>query len=100
MIVYGFRVIHFRPDAYVWTQIRDELKARIAKGTYRAGQVLPSETTLVDEFGVARNTVRKAIKALREEGLVHTVPHLGSFVAENAPAPQSGDTEAEGSGPR
>ncbi|MFI7448178.1 GntR family transcriptional regulator [Nonomuraea sp. NPDC049714] len=84
-------MIDFRPNAYVWAQIRDELKARIARGTYRSGQVLPSETTLVEEFGVARNTVRKAIKALREEGLITTVPHLGSFVAESVP-PSSDET--------
>lgn len=93
MIVYGFSVIEFRPNAYVWTQVRDELKTRIASGIYRTGQVIPSETTLVQEFGVARNTVRKAIKALREEGLITTVPHLGSFVAET---PASGSKEARG----
>jgi DNA-binding GntR family transcriptional regulator len=38
----------------------------------------------VQEFGVARNTIRKATRALREEGLIVTVPQLGSFVAEEA----------------
>lgn len=76
-------MIKFRPNAYVWVQIRDELKARILNGTYRPGQVVPSEVTLVQEFGVARNTLRKAIKALRDEGLITTVPHLGSFVADD-----------------
>lgn len=83
-------MIDFRPNAYVWTQVRDELKSRILRGTYRAGQVIPSETTLVQEFGVARNTIRKAVAALREEGLITTVPHLGSFVAEK-PASSSSD---------
>jgi GntR family transcriptional regulator len=93
MIVYGSRVIMFKPNAYVWVQVRDELKARIARGVYRPGQVFPSETTLVQEFGVARNTVRKAVKALREEGLITTVPHLGSFVSET---PAAGSEEARG----
>jgi GntR family transcriptional regulator len=90
MIVYGSRVIEWKPTAFVWVQVRDELKARIASGRYRAGQVLPSETTLVEEFGVARNTIRKAVKALRDEGLITTVPHLGSFVADR-PAPTHDD---------
>jgi GntR family transcriptional regulator len=93
MIVYGASVITFKPNAYVWVQVRDELKTRILGGTYRPGQVLPSETTLVQEFGVARNTIRKAIRALREEGLITTVPHLGSFVSET---PASGSDEARG----
>lgn len=86
-------MITFKPNAFVWVQVRDELRARIAHGTYRPGQVMPSETTLVQEFGVARNTIRKAIKALREEGLITTVPHLGSFVAEK---PASGSKDARG----
>lgn len=77
-------MIEFKPSAYVWAQIRDELKARILRGAYRAGQPIPSETTLVQEFGVARNTIRKATRALREEGLITTVPHLGSFVSEKS----------------
>ncbi len=85
MIVYGLSVIEFRDNAYVWVQVRDVLKTRIIEGTYRPGQVVPSESTLVQEFGVARNTIRKAVKALREEGLITTVPHLGSFVSENLP---------------
>ncbi|MFF0864232.1 GntR family transcriptional regulator [Nonomuraea sp. NPDC003560] len=83
-------MIEWKPNAYVWAQVRDELRARIAAGRYRSGQVLPSETTLVEEFGVARNTIRKAVKALRDEGLITTVPHLGSFVADK-PAPASDD---------
>lgn len=93
MIAYGSGMIEFRPNAYVWTQVRDELKTRILQGTYRSGQMVPSETTLVQEFGVARNTIRKAIKALREEGLITTVPHLGSFVSDERP---SGSDEARG----
>ncbi|SEN91376.1 winged helix-turn-helix domain-containing protein [Nonomuraea pusilla] len=92
MIDYGRFMIEFRANAYVWTQVRDELRQRILGGTYRPGQVVPSETTLVQEFGVARNTIRKAIAALREEGLIMTVPHLGSFVSER-PAPGPSDPE-------
>ena len=40
-----------------------------------------SEVRLVQEFGVARETIRKAIRQLREEGLLYTVPNLGSFVS-------------------
>ncbi|MDQ2874249.1 MAG: GntR family transcriptional regulator [Actinomycetota bacterium] len=41
---------------------------------------VPSETSLVQEFGVARGTVRRAIEVLRDEGLVLTVQGRGTFV--------------------
>jgi DNA-binding GntR family transcriptional regulator len=41
---------------------------------------VPSETVLSGEFGVARNTVRRALALLTEEGLVGTVPGRGRVV--------------------
>jgi GntR family transcriptional regulator len=43
---------------------------------------LPSEKTLVDLFGVARDTARRAVQALRDEGLVRTVPQRGTYVID------------------
>jgi GntR family transcriptional regulator len=82
MIVYGSAVIDFRPDIPRWVQVTDTLRARITTGVYRPGQVLPSEKQLVQEFGIARGTARRAIATLRDEGLIYTVPHLGSFVSQ------------------
>ncbi|MGH3749341.1 MAG: GntR family transcriptional regulator, partial [Micromonosporaceae bacterium] len=42
-------------------------------------QLLPSETTLMNEFGVARGTVREAIAVLRAEGLVVTEHGRGTY---------------------
>lgn len=69
----------FRRDAHVWVQLTDLIRERIIDGTYRPGLPLPSEDRLAGEFGVVRNTVRRALAALREEGLIYTVPQLGSF---------------------
>ncbi|MFI7700797.1 GntR family transcriptional regulator [Nonomuraea sp. NPDC049480] len=55
-------------------------ESRIRNGTYRARQPIPSETQLVGEFGIARDA-RKVVAALREEGLIYTVPQTGSFVS-------------------
>ena len=41
---------------------------------------IPSEPHLTEEFGVARDTVRKAVAILREQGYVHTVRGMGTFV--------------------
>ncbi|WP_338703647.1 GntR family transcriptional regulator [Streptomyces sp. Q6] len=56
------------------------VRERIAGGEYPE-KGLVSEVKLEAEFGVARDTVRKATKALREEGLITTTPGMGSFVA-------------------
>ncbi|MEU4106715.1 winged helix-turn-helix domain-containing protein [Streptomyces tanashiensis] len=57
----------------------ETLRARIADGTLPP-QSLVSEVQLESEFGVARGTVRKAIAALRDDGLLVTTPGMGSFV--------------------
>jgi len=41
---------------------------------------LPAEKTLQQEYGLALATVRKAVKVLRDEGLVRTVPGWGAYV--------------------
>jgi DNA-binding FadR family transcriptional regulator len=46
----------------------DQLQARIASGDLAAGSRLPSERELGDAFGVARTTVREAVRALEASG--------------------------------
>jgi DNA-binding GntR family transcriptional regulator len=46
---------------------------------------MPSEKDLHDEFGLARETVRRAIALLRQEGLVEVRQGHGTFVAEVPP---------------
>ena len=74
------RVVDYDPTQPKWRQIADEIRRRIADGTYPQ-HTLVSEVQLEAEFDVARGTVRKATAALREEGLLVTTPGLGSFVA-------------------
>ncbi|WP_239089436.1 GntR family transcriptional regulator [Sphaerimonospora thailandensis] len=82
--------MEFEPDRPRWQQIADILRTRIKDGTYPT-KYLVSEIRLVQEFGVARDTVRKSIRQLREEGLLYTVPALGSFVS-----PQGDGGEEDG----
>ena len=64
-----------------YRQIAAWLRARIEAGEFRPGEdPLPSEKDLVDMFGVARDTARRAVQSLREEGLVVTVPQRGTYV--------------------
>jgi DNA-binding GntR family transcriptional regulator len=65
----------------LWRQLADELRAEIQSGRLPSGRVIPSETSLMQEFGLARGTVRKAIEALADDGLVVRVQGRGTFVA-------------------
>ena len=64
-----------------YRQIAAWLRSRIDAGEFRPGEdPLPSEKDLVDLFGVARDTARRAVQVLREDGLVETIPQRGSYV--------------------
>ncbi|MDQ2873362.1 MAG: GntR family transcriptional regulator [Actinomycetota bacterium] len=66
----------------VYRQLAAILRDAIASGDLVAGAPLPSETTLMDEHGISRDTVRKAVGVLRDEDLVITVQGKGSYVRE------------------
>jgi GntR family transcriptional regulator len=61
-----------------YQQLAAILRGRIESGEFTSR--LPGETTLRQEYGLALATVRKAVKVLRDEGLVRTVPGWGSYV--------------------
>jgi GntR family transcriptional regulator len=56
------------------------LRARIASGELAPDRPVPSEAKLVQEYGIARGTARRAIEVLRDEGLVITVHGRGTYV--------------------
>jgi GntR family transcriptional regulator len=64
----------------VYLQLAAILRACIEAGEIPAGRALPSETTLMGEYGLARETVRKAVRVLRDEGLVQIVQGRGAYV--------------------
>jgi GntR family transcriptional regulator len=67
-----------RLPAYL--QLADILEARIKAGELPRGRTIPSEKTLMQDYGLARGTVRKSVMVLRERGLVDTVPQRGTYV--------------------
>ncbi|WP_433344764.1 GntR family transcriptional regulator [Micromonospora sp. CA-111912] len=60
--------------------IAGELRSRIEEGAISIGALLPTEGALMAEFKASRGTVRQALAALREDGLVATAPGRGTFV--------------------
>lgn len=65
-----------------YRQLAAILKARIARGDWAEGRPIASETRLVQEYGIARTTVRRAIAVLVEEGAVWTVQGRGTYVGQ------------------
>ncbi|MFC5217932.1 winged helix-turn-helix domain-containing protein [Streptomyces coerulescens] len=54
-------------------EIADVLRERIRVGELKAGDRLPTQAELAEEFGVERGTVRQALRALQEDGLLTNV---------------------------
>ena len=52
-------------------RVTDELRERIEAGDYAPGDKLPTEAALSARFGVNRHTVRHALGALADEGVVY-----------------------------
>jgi GntR family transcriptional regulator len=63
-----------------YLQLTAILRAQIESGELRPGRALPSLTRLMQDYGLSRNTVRRAIATLADEGLVRTRPGWGTFV--------------------
>src|SRR5919197_23008 len=61
-------------------QIAAMLRSQIVSGAYPPGERLPSIPALTERFGVAKQTVQRAIDQLRLEGAVITKPGSGTYV--------------------
>ncbi|CAL9496678.1 hypothetical protein SUDANB70_03362 [Streptomyces sp. enrichment culture] len=70
-------------------EIAETLRGRIRSGDLRAGDRLPTQAELADEFGVERGTVRQALRALQDAGLLTNVTKgAPPTVAEPAAVPE------------
>ena len=69
----------------LYQQVKDHVLRKIGDGSLAAGARVPSEQELVNEFGVARMTVNRALRELAEQGVIVRVAGVGSFVAEEKP---------------
>lgn len=72
-------------DRAVYRQIADHLRDAMARGRLAEGEQLPSESQLMEHYGVARMTVRNALRVLQGEGLATAEHGRGVYVRARPP---------------
>lgn len=58
------------------------LKEKILKSQLKPGDMLNSETVLMQEYSASRMTIRKSLSLLSNEGYIYSVPGKGNFVCK------------------
>jgi GntR family transcriptional regulator len=67
-------------DTPLYAQLAALLRGQIERGELKRLDPLPSESQLAQEYELGRDTVRRAIAVLRDEGVIFTIAHRGSYV--------------------
>jgi GntR family transcriptional regulator len=66
-------------------EVADDLRARILSGELAPGDLVPSEPELMQQYGYSRDTVRKAVAILLNEGLITNGQGRPRRVRKHAP---------------
>jgi DNA-binding GntR family transcriptional regulator len=75
-----------------YARVVTELRRRIEEGVYRPGDMLPSESQLVREFGIGRTTIVRALQMLQTDGWITREHGLGSYVKARPAAGERSNT--------
>jgi len=73
-------IVQRQSGVALWRQIADRIRTAIANGDYDSTGKVPPEISLAAEFGVNRHTVRSALAALAQEGIVRAVQGRGTLI--------------------
>ena len=65
-----------------YEQVKAWTRQHIASGEWKPGDPVPSEAALMQQFGVSRMTVNRALRELANEGLVTRIQGSGTRVAQ------------------
>ena len=65
-----------------YQELTEQLRLQIVSGEIAPGQKLPSENTLSAQYQVSRQTVRKALAILQNEGYIYAEHGRGTFCSE------------------
>ena len=66
----------------LYLKVKRHILDNIGSGKWAASARVPSENDLVKSFGVSRMTANRALRELRDEGVLVRIAGVGSFVAE------------------
>lgn len=67
-------------ENFLYNDISEQLEKQIRADVYAAGEKLPSERELAQQYGVSRNVVREALRTLSEKGLVDIRMGKGTYI--------------------
>jgi DNA-binding FadR family transcriptional regulator len=76
--------------------LRVELERELRSGRWKVGEKLPTERDLCDSYGVARNTIRRALQALEDAHLIVRHVGRGTFRADNGNSVETDAFHADG----
>ena len=74
----------FKEDRPIYTQLLEQIQARIVTGQYKIGERLPSVRELAAEAGVNPNTMQRALAELERIGLVYSQCTSGRMITDDA----------------
>lgn len=74
----------FKEDRPIYTQLLEQIQARIVTGQYKIGERLPSVRELAAEAGVNPNTMQRALAELERIGLVYSQRTSGRMITDDA----------------
>src|SRR5271169_4611290 len=66
----------------LYLQVKRHILDNIGSGKWAASTRVPSESEIVKSFGISRMTANRALRELRDEGVLLRIAGVGSFVAD------------------
>jgi GntR family transcriptional regulator len=81
-----FLQIDFRSGLPIYTQIVNQVQARVAGGQLKPGDQLPTVRALAEELRVNFNTVARAYRILDEARIISTQQGRGTYITDVPPA--------------
>jgi len=68
----------------VVNSVVEKLRAALARGQWRSGEMLPGQRELAEQLGISRPSLREAVTVLETLGLVRSMPGKGVVVLDTA----------------
>jgi DNA-binding LacI/PurR family transcriptional regulator len=82
--LYGFPII-WLPELTLADQVADILRKEISGGRWAVGERLPSLSGLVEQTGLSRDVILRAMERLNEDGYIRQEKRKGSFLKSRTP---------------